>query len=158
MNRTVGIALIVGVGILIGFRACSASAEEEVWNLFEDMAEGFSDGSGRRAVEGLDPKFVDPESRQKKSDLLRWIVFLARKHANDQDGFPYRVEMIRHLSDIKVDEDAAEATVLARMEKRVDGVWGHPWELWITAVLERRNGDWRIMKATRETREGTPPF
>lgn len=143
-------------------RSATLSPEERIRDLFESMAEGFDDGSPRRAVRGLADEWRDDGGRVDRQLLSAGLWRFFREEGRDaaSGGLAFRVEL--PADELLVDYDPAApevATVTgrARFLERRGVVESLAWELDFDCALELRDDGWRIVRSETRTLSGRRP-
>ena len=143
---------------LIGWGAArlALSDQTRVRRRLESMAQGFNQTRLRPIAAGLAPDFTSRAEGVDRAALLDGLRAHFLEHA--QGPFPHRVLLPRELLaiELRADEDAADATLVAEFQRRSGEDWEPAWTLEIQATLRRGDDGWQVSRAETVTLEGDP--
>jgi hypothetical protein len=159
MRRLLLTAVLLAVAFFAGRAVYYAMAGDEtkIRRLFAGEAAAFNDCAGLSILESFAPEWHDETLGVSRPELrggLLWL-FQNRRDAPSR-RFLYRVELPDDHP-VEVAGDRATATLPLQLFEGLDEQQRVVWELRVQAELERRDGDWRVVRSRHETVRGAPP-
>lgn len=150
-------ALVLLVVLPIGFhrvRSALRSTEESVRDRVEYLLDALEERQPKRIVRSLAADYVDETAHYSRDDVVaaaRSVLMPGTRYRAEldaEDGIVFR----------QVADDAVTVRVRCAIDTRVgrDGEWIPWWNLEFTADMERRGGDWMVLRTRDVNHEKRP--
>jgi hypothetical protein len=134
-----------------------ASDDTRIRRLFAHEAAAFNDTATFSVLESFAPGYHD-ETLGVSLQVLRAGLVWAFQNRRDPASrrFLLRVALADDFP-LAIDGDRATATLPLTLFEGLDERERAVWEVSVTADLERRDGEWRVVRSKHETTSGSPP-
>lgn len=158
---TLLLAVIVAVAVTAyaGYRMLVSDETRIRW-LLEDAASSFNQAHLRSCLEAFHLDYRDTTTGLERARLGHVLRLLFLRDLDPKTkAFLFRVRLPTEDLAIQVDDNGeqAEARFQLDLEKKRQEAWQSQWQVWVTAKLQKVDGEWRIHRSSHETAAGRPP-